>query len=219
MGTASAGRARQLPAGQNRRLPSACSQPGAWDIRSGAGARVAEVGLQRAGRGIAGIAAAGSGRPRARPKLDGVTWSGYAYRDRHRSPVRARTRRSPATAPASRASGTLHSDTSHRTCHVAQADGGEPVLLLYGWPQHWYAGAAARSAVHALVGQLARQNPRWGYRRIQGELLGLGYRVGEETRRRILAATGTGPTREGSRCSVAFRRPLVLSLYRSTGSV
>jgi hypothetical protein len=106
--------------------------------------------------------------PGARPKLDGVTWSGYAYRDRHRSPVRARTRRSPATAPASRASGTLHSDTSHRTCHVAQADGGEPVLLLYGWPQHWYAGAAARSAVHALVGQLARQNPRWGYRPIQG---------------------------------------------------
>jgi putative transposase len=49
------------------------------------------------------------------------------------------------------------------------------------------------SAVKALVLQLATKNPRWGRRRIQGELIRLGHAVGPTTVWEILTAAGVDP--------------------------
>jgi putative transposase len=47
--------------------------------------------------------------------------------------------------------------------------------------------------LRALVGRLARENPRWGHRRITGEVAKLGLRVSPTTVRRLLARGGLGP--------------------------
>jgi putative transposase len=55
---------------------------------------------------------------------------------------------------------------------------------------------AAGGEIHQLVLRLARENPRWGYQRIAGEINGLGLRVSATTVRKILRQAGIGPAAE-----------------------
>jgi len=56
----------------------------------------------------------------------------------------------------------------------------------------------------ALVVRLARENPRSGYRRIQGELIKLGIRLAASTIARIMKEHGLGPA--SRRSDPAWRR-------------
>jgi transposase len=52
---------------------------------------------------------------------------------------------------------------------------------------------ATRRTVRALVLRLARENPEWGYRRIRGELAGLGAKIAAPAVWEILKTNGIGP--------------------------
>src|ERR1039457_3933646 len=78
---------------------------------------------------------------------------------------------------------------------------------LLGWHRRLvrrkrtYPGQPGRPPVDrgmvALIERLARENPRWGYRRVQGELARLGYRIGASTVQRVLRRGRTGPAPGG----------------------
>ena len=57
--------------------------------------------------------------------------------------------------------------------------------------------------IRELVLRLARENPRWGYQRIAGEINGLGLKVSATTVRKILRQAGIGPA--GERGGLSWR--------------
>ncbi|MFE7710637.1 integrase core domain-containing protein [Streptomyces sp. NPDC057486] len=70
-------------------------------------------------------------------------------------------------------------------------------LIARKWDYNKRRGRPGRpptaSVVKALVLRLARENPRWGCRRIQGELVRLGHPIGTTTVWEILTAAGIDP--------------------------
>jgi len=87
-----------------------------------------------------------------------------------------------------------------------------PVETLLAWhrklvARHWtYAHKKPgrpplEPSLRTLTLRLARENPHWGYRRIVGELKGLGVAVSPTSVRKVLLAAGLQPAPERARSS------------------
>jgi len=75
-----------------------------------------------------------------------------------------------------------------------------------------------REASAALVLEMARDNPGWGYRRTHGELAGLGYKLAPSTVWQILKDVGIDPVKEVLRPHTDRMRAVRIRTVRSPGT-
>ena len=90
----------------------------------------------------------------------------------------------------------------------------EMVRRKWAQPQRTPGRPPVERRVRELVLRLARENPRWGYPRISGELLKVGVRVSPSTVRRLLLAAGLtpAPRRSGPSWSEFLRQQAASTL-------